>query len=404
MEAAEVPMLGARSRNLAGICVICLVAVGCSAAETSTTDDHVLAMPAQGGGVAGSRSNATAGASSGLQSVSAAGRGITTTAGQTAIGAAGSAALPSGGPAGGPHRGGSGGSGGSGGQAGTATAGAPSAQPGTAGAGPSGSAGAAGHSSAAGGTGASVCPLPFPNRVDDGVPVSGAGCNQQWEGIVMTRGGRGLCTAAFISERHLISASHCYASDGAVSLDVSAPTWDNGDSHTFQASVKRSGSNMSLDVSIIDLGKPVEWATPARRFVVHAGKVPDEVEMHLYGFGSGGGSGAAGVLRGIPERATISVKADDRGNLNGKAGEARLCSGDSGGPAFVEKTAAILYGINQAIVPSGAGGRGLGGTCAGPDWTIMFTNVSEYMGFVEMALGKTCERKKVDDLDVAQCW
>jgi hypothetical protein len=220
----------------------------------------------------------------------------------------------------------------------------------------------------------------------------------------MTRGGRGLCTAAFISDRHLISASHCYASDGNVSLDVSAPTWDNGDSHMFQASVKRSGSNMSLDVSIIDLGKPVEWATPERRFVLHAGTVPASVEMHLYGFGSGGGSGAAGVLRGIPERETITVTADSRGNLNGKAGEARLCSGDSGGPAFVEKTAAVLYGINQAIVPNGAGGRGLGGTCAGPDWTIMFTNVSEYMDFVEMALGKMCERKKVDDLDVAQCW
>jgi len=220
----------------------------------------------------------------------------------------------------------------------------------------------------------------------------------------MTRGGRGLCTAAFISDRHLISASHCYASDGNVSLDVSAPTWDNGGSHMFQASVKRSGSNMSLDVSIIDLGKPVDWATPERRFVLHAGKVPASVEMHLYGFGSGGGSGAAGVLRGIPERETITVTADGRGNLNGKAGEARLCSGDSGGPAFVEKTAAILYGINQAIVPTGAGGRGLGGTCAGPDWTIMFTDVSDYMDFVDMALGKMCERKKVDDLDVAQCW
>jgi len=34
----------------------------------------------------------------------------------------------------------------------------------------------------------------------------------------------------------------------------------------------------------------------------------------------------------------------------------------------------------------------------------MFTNVSEYMSFAEEALGKPCERKRVDDLDVAQCW
>jgi hypothetical protein len=235
--------------------------------------------------------------------------------------------------------------------------------------------------------------------VNGGVPVRGAGCNQQWEGIVMTQGGRGLCTAAFISDRHLISASHCYASDGAVSLRVSAPTWENGSMHTFQAQVKRSGSNMSLDISIIDLGKPVDWATPERRFVLHAGKA-SSVDLHLYGFGGGGSSGGAGKLRGVPKRATIRVTDNGRGNLTGKAGEAQLCQGDSGGPAFVEKTAAVLYGINQAIVPSGFGG----GTCAAADWTIMFTNVSEYISFIEMALGKSCERKRVDDLDVAQCW
>jgi secreted trypsin-like serine protease len=66
----------------------------------------------------------------------------------------------------------------------------------------------------------------------------------------------------------------------------------------------------------------------------------------------------------------------------------------------VEKTAPVLYGINQAIVPSGLGT----GTCAASDWTIMFTNVSKYVPFVEQALGTKCARKQVDDLDVAQCW
>lgn len=242
----------------------------------------------------------------------------------------------------------------------------------------------------------------FPVReVNGGVPVTGAGCTQQWEGIVMTQGGRGLCTAAFISDRHLISASHCYASDGAVSLKVSAPTWDNGASHTFQAQVKRSGTNMALDVSIIDLGKPAEWATPERRFVLHAGKA-SAVDLNLYGFGSSSASGGgAGTLRGTPNRATIRVTDDGRGTLSGKAGPAQLCTGDSGGPAFVEKTTAVLYGINQAIVPSGRGG---GRTCASADWGIVFTNVSAYLPFVEKTLGKPCERRRIDDLDVAQCW
>lgn len=237
-------------------------------------------------------------------------------------------------------------------------------------------------------------------EVNGGEKVSAVGCAQQWEGIVLTMGGRGLCTAAFITERHLISASHCYASDGAVSLKVSAPTWDNGVNHSFQAQVKRSGGNMSLDVSIIDLGVPVDWATPDRRYVLHAGKAT-AADLHLYGFGSGGSSGAAGTLRGIPNRATLRVTDNGRGNLIGVAGPAQLCQGDSGGPAFVEKTAPVLYGINQAIVPPARGGTG---TCAKADWSIMFTNVSAYLPFVEMALGKQCERKRVDDMDVAQCW
>jgi Trypsin len=154
-----------------------------------------------------------------------------------------------------------------------------------------------------------------------------------------------------------------------------------------------------MDVSIIDLGSPVEWATPDRRFVLHAGKAAAAVGMHLYGFGDGGSCGAAGTLRGIPNRATIRVTDDGNGTLTGKAGEARLCTGDSGGPAFVEKTAAVLYGINQAIVPTGFA---FGQTCAQPDWAIMFTNVSAYMSFIDQALGKPSERKRVDDLDVAQ--
>jgi hypothetical protein len=276
---------------------------------------------------------------------------------------------------------------------------------GAGGGGKSGSAGAAGDVAGAAGAGptsaADPCALPLKTYVNKGVAVNGAGCKQQWEGMVMTVGGRGLCSAAFISDRHLISASHCYASDGPVSLQVSAPTWDNGAKHSFQASVKRSGSELELDVSIIDLGKVVEWATPERRYVLHAGDTSAPVDLHMYGFGGGGSSGAAGTLRGIAKRATIRVTDNGKGALTGLAGETQLCEGDSGGPAFMEKTAAVLYGINQGADPPDP--RTFG-TCAAPDWTIVLTNVSKYVSFVEQALGKKCERKRVDDLDVAQCW
>lgn len=216
----------------------------------------------------------------------------------------------------------------------------------------------------------------------------------------MTNGGRGLCTATFITDRHLISASHCYASDGPVSLQVSAPTWDNGMRHSFQAQVKRSGEEMELDVSVIDLGKSVEWATPERRFLLHAGMaVP--TDLHLYGFGQSSTTGGAGTLRGTPKRATVHVTDSGMGTLTGMSADAQLCEGDSGGPALTEKTAAVIYGVNQGADPPGNIGFG---TCAEADWTLVFTNVSKYVPFIEQALGTSCMRKKVDDLDVAQCW
>lgn len=373
-------MRRARQGRVLGVAVICLVANGCSGAAVYKPGDQPSGKGGDGAagdaapraGEAGRPSNAQSDAGMTMQAAPVAGLGAAPIAG-----------------AAGAQR-----SGGVAGQAGTAIAGAggQTAQLG---------AGTAANVGAAGAAGSSPCPLPSALYVKNGMPVSGAGCRQEWEGIVMTVGGRGLCTASFISDRHLISASHCYANDGPVSLQVSAPTWDGGAKHTFAAQVKRSGSEMELDIAIIDLGKPIDWATPARRFVLHAGMSAGSADLHVYGFGQNSSSGGAGTLRGAPKRATIHVTDTGRGTVTGMSADAQLCEGDSGGPALVEKTAPVIFGINQGADPPGNVGFG---TCAAADWTIVFTNVAQYISFIEQALGKPCARKQVDDLDIAQCW
>lgn len=90
--------------------------------------------------------------------------------------------------------------------------------------------------------------------------------------------------------------------------------------------------------------------------MLHAGTVPSAIDLHLYGFGDTGSSGGAGKLRGVPNRATLHVTDDGKGTLSGKAGNARLCEGDSGSPALAEKTAPVLYGVNQGGDPPGGAG------------------------------------------------
>lgn len=246
--------------------------------------------------------------------------------------------------------------------------------------------------------------------IENGVTVRGAGPNQQWEGIVMTLQsvgrGMGSCSASFITDRHIVTAAHCYGKDGAQRVQVRAPTWGSGWQTFERAVVRRASTNNSIDIAVVDLGGPVAWATPQRRFLLNAGPA-NPTTLHVYGYGamSEAGGSANGTLRAAPGNATISIRDNGAGYLVAAAQTARVCSGDSGGPALKQGTAAVLWGINQSFTLSFR--RSLTDRqpiCPENGAQMRFTNVSANLRFIESTLGKTCKRLTVDGQQVAQCW
>lgn len=249
--------------------------------------------------------------------------------------------------------------------------------------------------------------------IQNGVPVTGAGPQQQWQGIVMTMRRVGtnqssVCTATFITERHLLTAAHCYEKAGAQQVFVRAPGWNNNAWQTFDGAIVHQASgkpDYKTDIAVVDLGKAPEWATPARRFRIFAGR-PTATDLHIYGYGGVRESTAEinGTLRTAPNGATVRVTDAGNGYLVSTAAGAAVCSGDSGGPAIKQGTQPVVWGINRSF--SSSIFRSLLGqpVCPSRGASMQFTNVSLNVPFVERSLGKACTRLQVDGQDALQCW
>jgi hypothetical protein len=247
--------------------------------------------------------------------------------------------------------------------------------------------------------------------IESGVSVRGAGPEQQWEGIVMTRWmvnerEAEVCTASFISDRYLITAAHCYPKNGPQKISVRAPSWNGNAWQPFDAIVHRASSDVSVDMAVVDLGAPQEWATSARRFRLHAGK-PGPADLHLYGYGGRKEEqpDIDGTLRAAPGGATVRVRDAGRGFLSAVAGAARMCGGDSGGPAIREGTQPVIWGVFSAFSNSITRIlRDPDRVCPDPGADLRFASVSASLPFIERSIGKPCTRVDIDGQAAAQCW
>ena len=93
--------------------------------------------------------------------------------------------------------------------------------------------------------------------IESGVSVKGAGPQQQWEGIVQTmwkvnEREAEVCTATFITDRHLVTAAHCYPKSGVQKISLRAPTWSGKEWVPFDANVQRASTDLSADIAVVD--------------------------------------------------------------------------------------------------------------------------------------------------------
>jgi hypothetical protein len=239
------------------------------------------------------------------------------------------------------------------------------------------------------------------DKIYHGDPVNGAGDRGQWEGIVMIElpGSGGYCSGFFITDRHVVTSGHCFDNQGHHTVRLRAPTWDAGAPHQYTAWVNRAGSARAIDVAVVQFASPVAWATPARRFRLFTGTTRNNTMLDIYGYGAQSQHDeTTPVLRRGDGGSRVRLTDHGDGWFKAEAREARICHGDSGGPAIREGEKAIVWGIAHG------GQNDAGNECPSYRYDMTWTKVNHNMAYIERALGFECERFTADDQNYARCW
>jgi hypothetical protein len=242
-------------------------------------------------------------------------------------------------------------------------------------------------------------------KVRQGVSVSGA-VGGEYEGIVRLRGN---CSGFYITNQHIVTAAHCFASSGSQQVQIYHAS--RGASTHF-AYVHRhpnyTNNQWSVDIAVVQLAGPDAWATTKRRFRLYTGTTSVGKGLKIYGYGitGTGASSTLGTLRGAPNNTSFRLSDHTNGYFKANAATARICSGDSGGPAIDESSSSgypIVWGDASRILTDNTGDYVCPNEGEGMVWTKMTTNV---VSFIEPVLrgqyGSSFSCTKYTDY--AKCW
>jgi hypothetical protein len=144
------------------------------------------------------------------------------------------------------------------------------------------------------------------------------------------------CTSSLVGPRVLLTAAHCVAAAATVKFQVNGQPYSAICDH---APAYHPKTNKTADYALCLVGRDVNDTPYFETISIDPARLRKDQELLLTGFGctkAGGGGSTSGTVYRVGE-SVITVLPTKSDNRIITEGDAAVCYGDSGGPAFLQR-------------------------------------------------------------------